>query len=134
MRLRSGSCVFEMKLPKGKWVRLSTMGWDELRTRGTQAVNKRLDLTLSYLKVRARSAEDPSSPGALTRFFFTPEELPQIVELLRKQFPPEAENIIAEADSICLHRFNLLGHERLDYGERIDWHLDAVHQKRAPHK
>lgn len=106
-----------------------TMGWDELRTRGTQEINKRMDLALSYLNVRPCSAQAAGSAEALTRFFFTPEELPLIVAMLRKRFPAEAENIIAEADSICLHRFNLLGHQILDYGERIDWHLDAVNQR-----
>lgn len=124
----------EIKLRQDKMARLLAMGWDELRTRGMQEVHKRVDMTLPYLKVRARSAESSGSAEALTRFFFTLVELPQIVELLRKRFPSEAENIVAEAESICLHRFNLLGHQFLDYGERIDWHLDAVHQRRAPHK
>ncbi len=37
-----------------------------------------------------------------------------------------------EADEVCEHRFRLLGYEPLDYGQKIDWHLDAVHGKRAP--
>ena len=44
----------------------------------------------------------------------------------------QAAAIIREADEICQHRFRLLGYENLDYGTDIDWHLDAVHKKRAP--
>ncbi len=126
--------MFKTKIGQDRWARLMAMGWDELRTRGTQEINKRIDLASSYLNVRPCAAKAAGPVEALTRFFFTPEELPLIVAMLRKQFPAEAENIIAEADSICLHRFNLLGHQILDYGDRIDWHLDAVNQKRAPRK
>jgi hypothetical protein len=126
--------MIKRKLRQDRWTRLLTMGWDELRTRGTQEVNKRVDLALSYLNLLQYTGEAAGSAEALTRFFFTPTELPQIVAMIRQRFPTEAENIITEADSICLHRFSLLGHEILDYGRRIDWHLDAVNQKRAPRK
>jgi hypothetical protein len=38
------------------------------------------------------------------------------------------------AERICRHRFDLLGYKDLDFGTPIDWHLDPVHQKRAPRK
>jgi hypothetical protein len=53
---------------------------------------------------------------------------------MRKRFPLETEQIVDRARRICRHEFDLLGYERLDYGKKIDWHLDAVHGKRAPRK
>src|SRR5579864_3513641 len=46
--------------------------------------------------------------------------------------PENVERVIAQAERICRHEFDLLGHERLRYGAEIDWHLDAVSGKRAP--
>jgi hypothetical protein len=126
--------MFEGKILWRQWARLSVMGWDELRTRGTQEVNKRLDVAFSNFRVGECAVAALGADDATTRFVFTPEELPQIVALLHKRFPNEIKNLIAVADSICLHRFNLLGYHDLDYGEKIDWHLDAVHQRRAPQK
>jgi hypothetical protein len=72
--------------------------------------------------------------------------------LLRKHLPDEAAEILHEADEICGHRFRLLGYENLDFTldcasgsgnskgidlrdadfREIDWHLDPLHDKRAP--
>ncbi len=38
----------------------------------------------------------------------------------------------AAAEKIRRHRFDLLGYRDLDFGTPIDWHLDPVHNKRAP--
>jgi len=65
-------------------------------------------------------------------FFFTGEELRGRVELLRHHLPEEAKDLVRRADEICEHRFSLLGYSKLEYGREIDWHLDAVHGKRAP--
>ncbi len=48
--------------------------------------------------------------------------------------PQQVSLIIAKAEKICQHRFDLLGYTDLDYGAKIDWHLDAVNRKRAPMK
>jgi hypothetical protein len=126
--------MFEKKIRRDQLARLSAMGWDELRTRAVQEINKGVDVAFSFLGDRGHAAPKTRSSKAVGCFVFTPDELPQIVTLLSKRLPDEAENIVAEADSICLHRFNLLGHKSIDYGARIDWHLDAVHQKKAPRK
>src|ERR1700736_216712 len=39
-----------------------------------------------------------------------------------------------QAEEICRHRLDLLGYSDLDFGRPIDWHLDAVHNIRAPRK
>jgi hypothetical protein len=66
------------------------------------------------------------------RFFFAPTELPAICSLIKRELPVQAEEILSLSTRIRDHRFDLLGYENLDYGRTIDWHLDAVHGKRAP--
>jgi hypothetical protein len=46
--------------------------------------------------------------------------------------PDECARIVARAEAIRRHDFDLLGYERLDFGEEIDWHLDPVSGKRSP--
>ena len=41
---------------------------------------------------------------------------------------------LGQAEKIRRHRFDLLGYKDLDYGTPIDWHLDPIHNKRAPRK
>jgi Heparinase II/III-like protein/Heparinase II/III N-terminus len=116
------------------WSRVSRMSWDELNTRVSQEVNKRFDL-MRYrigLKGRANGLYGAASKAVNRQFFFSPADLPALTDLLRQRVSAEAEAIIREADEICRHRFRLLGYTDLDYGPEIDWHLDAVHGKRAP--
>lgn len=79
----------------------------------------------------AGSESLPESPG---RFFFTPAEIPALVNELKRIVPGQTNAIVVRAESICRHHFDLLGYEDLDYGAEIDWHLDAVHGRRAPLK
>lgn len=64
-------------------------------------------------------------------FFFTSSELRSNLNLITSELPDQAQETVSRAKSILEHRFDLLGYENLDYGDRIDWHLDAVHRKRA---
>ena len=68
------------------------------------------------------------------RYFFDPSEIRPIIELMRQLMPEQAVLIQEHSDQICQHRFALLGYENLDYGPKIDWHLDVVNGKRAPRK
>lgn len=72
-----------------------------------------------------------AAPG---KFFFSPDSVDFILALMRQHLPGQAERIVQQADQICRHQFDLLGYTALDYGTPIDWHLDAVHHKRAPRK
>ena len=113
------------------WSRLSKMSSDELTTRLRQEVSKRLDVALygwglplgsNGLKLSAKS------PG---NFFFSQDELPGRIQLLRQHLPQQEKLIVDRAETICQHRFSLLGYRDVSYGERIDWQLDAVHGKRS---
>ncbi len=122
---------------KSKWARrrarLRAMSWDEMVDRARQHLTARLD---AY---RSRKGHDLSTPFAgdfdkrKGQFFFTAAEIPEICELLRR-VPGAVSGILASAERICAHRFDLLGYEGLDYQAEIDWHLDLVHGKRGPRK
>jgi len=115
--------------------RLRSMSKEELVDRVSQQVNSRLD---AY---RARRGYDftqvalhqvPANQKG--KFFFSAAEVQAIAELLKARYPSMAANIVASAEKILQHRFDLLGFESLDYGPEIDWHLDLIHQKRGPNR
>src|SRR5215831_7194566 len=123
--------------------RLSSMSWDELRVRTQQAILKRWDAGLYGVGVcrsldgfRPSPCQENSRPctRSRARFFWNSYELPEIITIMREKLPREVEEIIQEADRICLHRLDLLGYRDLDFGPTIDWHLDVVHEKRSPRK
>jgi hypothetical protein len=112
------------------------MSWDELRTRSRQELDKRLDVGLGWVGAIPRPRLSTAQDIRPAKFFFDPDELPGRIRLLQQYLPSEVESVIREADKVCQHRFRLLGYSDLDYGtapqKEIDWHLDAVHQKRTP--
>ena len=117
------------------WKRLRSLTRDELLCRGWQEINKRLDLARYRLGARFDGHELARSPESReAHFFFSSASVPKLIAEMRKRFPAEAEQTISYAERICQHRFDLLGYEGIDYGQKIDWHLDAIHGKRAPRK
>jgi len=110
------------------------MSRQELQVRARQEFSKRLDL------MKYHAGLEPMRNGLIRtrpstgKFFFAIDELASRVRILRQHLSAEVDTAVAEADEICSHRFRLLGYEALDYGLNIDWHLDAVHGKRAPLK
>jgi len=113
--------------------RISTMSSDELRTRLTQEIEKRWDWYLYKAGYRASEKFRALLPvDREPKFFFDAEQLPQLIETLRRKLPHEADRIVHDAERICSHKFALLGYESLDFGSPIDWHLDPVHEKRVP--
>jgi hypothetical protein len=116
------------------WRRIAAMSRDEFRARLDQEALKRIDLVRYRLGLRRWTERPPAAPGGAPGFFFDADDLSRIVDLIRERLPFQANQIVEEADEICRHRFRLLGYSALDYGATIDWHLDAVHGKRAPRK
>jgi hypothetical protein len=109
------------------------MSGDELRTRLSQAAHKRVDVAAHVLGYDG-FGKAPIATTSTGKFFFSPDEVGERVSLLREFLPGEVQLIQNQAGSICQHRFDLLGYTGLDYGQQIDWHLDAHHGKRAPRK
>jgi hypothetical protein len=110
--------------------RVARMEWTEIRTRLGQEISKRLDLW-SFKLGRTMGHSSSVQPLAVEpAFFFSPDEIPGIAAVLRKHMPDQCAAIVAAADSICNHEFDLLGFEKITFGSRLDWHLDTVHGKR----
>jgi hypothetical protein len=106
----------------------------ELFDRLRQSVMARTDL-LRYGRGRDVVSGPPVERGAPEgRFFFASDEIASLCAGLRQVFPSQAAEIIRQAETICHHRFDLLGYQNLDYGVEIDWQTDVVHGKRAPRK
>jgi hypothetical protein len=123
-------------VPSGGWqkvvARMARMDRREMLERGRQELSKRTDVILSgfgFDFARGAISADAAKQG---RFFFDPESVASILGVLRQRCPQQVEQIQRQADKICNHRFDLLGYEDLDFGDPIDWYLDAVHSKRAP--
>ena len=114
--------------------RLAGMERAELRDRFRQEFAKRQDALLSLLGYGFGRSSRRSGRSKAGNFFFNTQSIDEVLALLRQRFPAQMKEIIRRADKICAHRFDLLGYEDLDYGNPIDWHLDAVHGKHAPRK
>ena len=121
-----------------KWLqtgeRLARMSRTELYERIRQEVFKRQDGLLLQLGFDFTRDSLRAGHSGGSNFFFGPESIDRVLALLRQRLPGQVKRIIQQADKICRHRFDLLGYNELDYGNPIDWHLDAVHGKRAPRK
>src|SRR5262245_56493682 len=116
---------------KYTWSRMCRMSVDEARTRARQEIGKRLDLVLGRAGWQPKQHSVNRSCAGGGNFFFSQTGLTNRIELLDKYLPSDVHSMVREADNICSHNFKLLGHELVSYGPEIDWHLDAVHNKRA---
>jgi hypothetical protein len=117
---------------KQRWQRLQSASAEELRDHLRRYAYARAD-ALRYrmggeFPVTLRNAAGEVEPS----FFFAGNQIPPIVEVLKRRKPAQVEEILSRAERICRHRFDLLGYRDLDYGTEIDWHADRVHGKRAP--
>jgi uncharacterized heparinase superfamily protein len=76
--------------------------------------------------------------GALAgapRFVIAPSERAGTVNRIRHVFPEAPRAAVERADRIIAGRYDLLGYSSLRFGcasSDIDWHLDPVHDRRAP--
>jgi hypothetical protein len=112
--------------------RVASMPWDEIRVRTTQEAYKRWDLALSKVAACHIGTKHDVTFATFGRFFFQSSDIPEILECVRRSLPTVVSEIVEAADEILNHRFDLLGYEGVDYGRKIDWHLDAVNGKTAP--
>ena len=124
---------------QSKWARrltkLRSMSKDEVVDRVSQQVHARVD---AYRSSRGYDFTAVAPHEVLTeprgRFFFSRAEAPALAEMWKLRYPSMAAAIVANAERILQHHFDLLGYENLDYGRQIDWHLDLVHGKQGPHR
>jgi hypothetical protein len=114
-----------------KLARVFRMDWEEVSTRLAQEMHKRADLARYGLGMKPGLIAITGT-AAEGRFFFERTEASERATLVRQALPERAAEIVDEADEICRHHFRLLGYDALDFGPGIDWHLDRVHNQRAP--
>jgi hypothetical protein len=121
--------------------RLAKMGLAEIGYRTRQQSAKWLDrLTLDGAQADAAEVLRRHAPSfgdslvhelgaTIDARFFTGVSATSI-DHIRRRFHHQA--LIAEADDRLSLRFDLLGYKGLSFGYPIDWHVDPVHQRRAP--
>jgi hypothetical protein len=119
---------------KTRWERLASMDRAELANRSRRALAARMDALRFRLGADFANGMVGGPTRQRPRFFFMPKEISSLCAQLKRRLPAEVDEIVRRAERICQHRFDLLGYEDLDYGDRIDWHCDRVHGKRAPRK
>jgi len=119
---------------KERWQRLQSASAEELRDhlrRHAYARAAALRYRLGWgFPATLRDTEGEAEPS----FLFAENQIPAIVELLKRRTPMQVGDILSRAERICQHKFDLLGYRDLDYGTEIDWHSDRVHGKRSPRK
>ncbi|MDP9161360.1 MAG: heparinase II/III family protein [Acidobacteriota bacterium] len=119
---------------RDRCARLASMSGGELLDRVKQKASARVDVLRYRMGHKFAVAMQASGAHPHARFFFDPNDVLEICELLKRRLPEEADAIVRWAEKICQHRFDLLGYQDLDYGKKIDWHCDRLHGKSAPRK
>ncbi len=126
----------------GSW--LSKLEYDFNRVRAVplakltqkiaQRVMREVDTIASEFRARV-SREEPDAVQTLAApafwrgherrgLFLSPEEWRDRIALLSQVEPAAKRLIVAEADRICAHTFDLLGSGPRYLGESVDWHVD----------
>jgi uncharacterized heparinase superfamily protein len=101
----------------------------ELAGRARQEMAKRLERA-----GRRRPPRWPSRPADLAPdAFFAGALEPATPGLLAERMPDARAAVLAAADRIARGRFDLLGFRDLFFGDPVDWHLDPIAGRRAPH-
>ncbi len=62
--------------------------------------------------------------GKGRNFFIESDTKEQVVAMLKELAPEAPDLLVAEADRICAHVFDLLGSGPTPLGDKIDWHVD----------
>ena len=137
-----------------KFRKLKGRSWDEIKTRGSQAVytyadqigltgklstdeefQKLLKNSLQNKNISAENLRENFYQNSLSSFFPSFAEKEKTLELFRRHFGEKsARFFIEQADAITTGKFDLLGFINLDFGADVDWHFEPVSKKRSPLK
>ena len=92
---------------------------------------------ISATEVLSHRSEDRQSVGRgeiVSGRFFVELRDAELWAAYRSQFDAEIRTVIEDAETICLHAFDLLGSGLTCWGNPIDWHIDPVSNYRWPKK
>ncbi|HEY6360386.1 MAG TPA: alginate lyase family protein [Vicinamibacterales bacterium] len=131
---------------RGGLRRLRDMRFAEIAYRGWQEASKwleRVTPTEQFDHPEAllrRHAPDLADPDAALRVvreaaparFFAGVQDAAVAAALRERLPGYRQEVIAEADALLEHHFDLLGYRTLWFGDPVDWHLDPIRSRRSP--
>ncbi len=138
-----------MSNPLETFKKLKGRSWEEIKTRGSQAVSGYTDqigltgklptdeefLKLFDKPVSAENLFEKFFENSLVSFFPSFAEREKTLELFRHHFGEKsARYFIEKADAIIEGKFDLLGFVGLDFGKDVDWHLEPVSGKHSPLK
>jgi hypothetical protein len=94
---------------------------------------RRDDWPEAHLALRSHFMSRPQ------RFPISPANRARTVKAILGQYPAAAEAAVTRASRICQGRYDLLGYSDVSFSPRddetgaaIDWHLDPIHDRRAP--
>jgi hypothetical protein len=89
-------------------------------------INRRADRLDSALGQAYAEREIPGlvRRALRERFFVIPNDRSEVLAALEEIVPMTGDSIVAEADRICDHFFDLLGSAPTPLSETIDWHVD----------
>ena len=76
--------------------RLARTSWDEIQTRLSQEFTKRADYALYRAGLTAETPQLLAPPASSPHFFFSPDELPGRIALLKQHLPSAIEETIQE--------------------------------------
>ena len=129
--------------------------WEEIRTRGGQAISvytEQIGLTgklptdsefyglidrkqFGGREISAFDLYEKFYENSLTAFFPSFAEIEKTVELFSRHFGEKSARFVLEkAELIMDGRFDLLGYLNLHFGKDVDWHFEPLSQKRSPLK
>lgn len=113
-----------------KLKRLASMGPVEISSRVAQSMAKRSDSLGLFLP--RFDAPPPGEPIKAGTFFFSKDEISGRIRLIRDNVPDFESRVLDQAEQILENRYPILGYGPLDFGDDVDWQLDAVSGIRAP--
>lgn len=126
-----------MPLTERNLGRIFRMPLPELVYRGKQETFKWVERVRSSRMTPASELELNSE--RLARFLINSEKNffagvfdPRVPEVLQSAHADECQSLLIAAHHASHGRFDLLGYSGLEFGDPVDWHLDAVAGRRAP--
>ncbi len=129
--------MMDLQKLRESFTSLNRPNWEQTQALLRTEAFKRWDVACHYLglnPVRAQIGKGRVAGTGSGNFFFPPAGLPRLGALLNATFPGLRDQLREQAERICAHQFDLLGYPAAQYGNPIDWRLDAVNGKRAPNR